>query len=198
MAYEVDETKVRGIRPAVGGAPLPVSISGILQFNDRTLIVSPRFQYMIKQGYGFAVGHRFVDIADEASVDLYFENPADSGKEVDIVKVNVTALGSCDVDIYEGNTVTANGTALMPRNLNRGSAITSVVNVEYGGTYELGDLIFDDVCPGGTKKAAVGDAAEVGETAIIPQGSNFLVRVTNQSEAATRIAIRVIWWEESV
>jgi len=173
-------------------------VPGILQFVDKTAITNPRFQYKIKQGYGFAVGHRFPSVGAGASIDIYFENPSDSGREVVIITVEVTPLAQSDIDIYEGNTVTATGTALTPRNLNRGSSITSVVNAEYGGTYGLGPLIFDDVCPGGSKKQAVGGAAEVGETAVIPPGSNFLVRVTNQSADTTRIAIRILWWEDPI
>jgi len=170
----------------------------LLQFIDKTTLINPRFQYKIKQGYGFAVGHRFTNVASGASVDVYFENPSGSGREVVIIKVTVTVLAQCDIDIYENNTVSSSGTTLTPRNLNRGSSITSVVNAEYGGTYGLGDLILDDICPGGSKKEAIGGAAEVGETAIIPPGSNFLVRVTNQSADTTRIAIRILWWEEPI
>jgi len=167
-----------------------------LKFSDDAVVSNPRFQYKIKKGYGFAVGHRFINVASGASVDVYFENPSDSGREVFVIKITVTALAQCDIDIYENNTIAANGTPLTPRNLNRGSNVTSVVNVEYGGTYGLGDWIFDDVCPGGSKKEAIGGAAEVGETAIIPPNSNFVVRVTNQSASDTRIAIRILWWEE--
>jgi len=167
-----------------------------LKFDDDVVVSNPRFQYKIKKGYGFAVGHRFPNVASGASVDFYFENPSGSGREVVIIKVTVTALAQSDIDIYENNTITANGTSLTPRNLNRGSSVTSVVKAEYDGTYGLGDLIFDDVCPGGSKKEAVGGAAEVGETTIIPPNSNFIVRVTNQSASDTRIAIRILWWED--
>jgi len=169
-----------------------------LKFSDDAVVFNPRFQYKIKKGYGFAVGHRFPNVASGASVDLYFENPSGSGREVVIIKITVTVLAQCDIDIYENNTITANGTALTPRNLNRGSSVTSVVKAEYGGTYGLGNLIFDDVCPGGSKKEAVGGAAEVGETTIIPPNSNFIVRVTNQSASATRISIRALWWEDPI
>jgi len=179
---------------------MPISgsdkVPELLQFEDKTALINPRFQYKIRQGYGFAVGRRFPDVASGASIDFYFENPSGSGREIVIIKTTVTALAFCDIDIYENNTVSSPGTQLTPRNLNRGSSIASVANVEYGGTYVVGDLLLDDVCPGGSKKEAIGGAAEVGETAIIPPGDNFLVRVTNQSASATRIAIRVLWWEE--
>jgi len=170
----------------------------LLQFIDKTTLTNPRLQYKIEQGYGFAVGHRFPNVGTGANVDLYFENPSGSGREVVIITIEVTSLAQSDIDIYENNTITTNGTTLTPRNLNRGSSITSVVNVEYNGTYGLGNLIFDDVCPGGSKKEAVGGAAEIGETAIIPPSSNFVVRVTNQSANSTCIAIRVLWWERSI
>ena len=180
--------------PITGSDKIPE----LLQFIDKTTLINPRFQYKIKQGYGFAVGHRFTNVASGASVDLYFENPPGSGREVVIITVEVTTLAFSDIDIYENNTVTSSGTPLTPRNLNRGSSIASVVKAEYGGTYGLGSLVFDDVCPGGSKKEAIGGAAEVGESAVVPPGSNFLVRVTNQSADTTRIAIRILWWEDPI
>jgi len=87
---------------------------------------------------------------------------------------------------------------LTPVNLNFEKNIPSIVNAEYGGTYGLGTLTLDDLCPGGSKKQAVGGMAEVGETAVIPEGFNFLVRVTNKSASDTDLAIRILWWEESI
>jgi len=171
-------------------------IPGILQFADKTTIVNPRLFYKIYQGYGFSASHRFESVADGASVDVYFENPNGSGRKVFLVAIEITAFGQCHVDIYRGNTVTANGTSLTPVNLNFESAITSIANVEYGGTYTTGTLAVNTVCPGGAKVRAVGSATEVGETVVIPENFNFLVRVTNQSGVATDLSVRIIWWEE--
>jgi len=44
----------------------------LLQFIDKATLVNPRFQYKVKQGYGFAVGHRFTSVASGANVDIYF------------------------------------------------------------------------------------------------------------------------------
>lgn len=170
----------------------------ILQFIDGTQITNPRFFYKIYEGYGFAVGHRFSSIASGSSVDLYFENPLGSGRRVYIITVEVTSLAQAWIDIYRGNTVAAHGTALTPVNLNFEKNIPSIVNAEYGGTYGLGTLTLDDLCPGGSKKEAVGGDAEVGETVIIPPGYNFLVRVTNKSASDTDISIRIVWWEEPI
>jgi len=171
-------------------------VKAVLQFPDGTQIFNPRFFYKIYEGYGFSVSHRFEGVASGASVDLYFENPSGSKRQVFIVVVEIVSLAQAYIDIYRGNTVTAPGTALTPVNLNFEKNIPSVVNVEYGGTYTTGTLTLNTVCPGGSKKEAVGGNAEVGETVIIPEGFNFLVRVTNQSASATDLSIRILWWEE--
>jgi len=168
----------------------------ILQFIDGTQIVNPRFFYKIYEGYGFSISHRFEGVGADSSVDLYFENPSDSGRQVFVVVVEIVSLAQAWIDVYRENTVTVSGTALTPVNLNFEKTISSVVNVEYGGTYELGTLTLNTICPGGSKKEAVGGNAEVGETVVIPPGFNFLVRVTNKSASATDLSIRILWWEE--
>ncbi len=170
----------------------------LLQFSDGTAIVNPRFFYKIYEGYGFSISHRFTAVANGASVDVYFENPNGSGRRVFIVTIEVVVFGQCHIDIYRGNSITASGTSITPMNLNFEKTIPSVVNVEYGGTYALGTQTVQTVCPGGYRVRAIGGTMEVGETVVIPQNFNFLVRVTNQSGAATDLSIRIIWWEEQI
>lgn len=170
----------------------------ILQFIDGTQIVNPRFFYKIYQGYGFAVSRRFEGVAADASVDVYFENPAGSGRQVFIVVVDVVGLAQLYTDLYRANTVTAHGTSITPVNLNFEKTIASVVNVEYNGTYTTGPLVESTVVPGGTKIRAVGGAVEVGQTVVIPENFNFLIRVTNKSANPTDLSIRIIWWEETL
>jgi len=171
-------------------------VSALLQFLDGTMIINPRLFYKIYEGYGFSVSHRFEGVGAGSSVDVYFENPSNSGRQVFLVVVEVVSLAQAYIDIYRGNTVTVSGTALTPVNLNFEKNIPSVVNVEHGGTYGLGTLTLNTVCPGGSKKEAIGGNAEVGETAVIPEGFNFLVRLTNQSASATDLSVRILWWEE--
>jgi len=172
------------------------TVRAVLRFTDGTQIVNPRLFYKTHEGYAFSVSHRFEGVGAGASVDLYFGNPAGSGRKVFIVAVEVVSLAQAYIDIYRGNTVTAAGTALTPVNLNFEKNISSVANVEYGGTYGLGTLTLNTVCPGGSKKEAVGGNADVGETVVAPEGFNFLVRVTNKSASDTDLSIRVLWWEE--
>lgn len=168
----------------------------LLQFIDGAVIINPRFFYKIHEGYGFSISRRFEGVADGSSVDIYFENPAGSGREVFLVALEVIAFGQCHVDVYRGNTVTAAGTTVTPVNLNFEKTVASVVNVEHGGTYVTGTLTIQIVCPGGAKVRAVGGTTEVGETVVIPENLNFLIRATNQSGVATDLSVRIIWWEE--
>jgi len=174
-----------------------VPATEFLQFIDKTLITNPRFFYKTYQGYAFSVSHRFEDVAADSSVYLYFENPAASGRQVFLVAIEVITTGQARVDVYRDNTVNVAGTSLTPINLNFESAINSIVNAEYGGTYTEGDLTVNAAAPGGTKVRAIGSATEIGETAIIPSDFNFLVKVTNKSAGAADISMRIIWWEEA-
>ena len=169
----------------------------LLRFVDKTLITNPRFFYKIYEGKGFSVSHRFESVAADAYVDLLFSNPSGSGRTAYLVVIEVVGLAQAYVDIYRGVTVTTSGTALTPVNLNLGSSEVSVVDVEYNGTYSLpAEPALNTVCPGGSHVRAVGGATEVGETAIIPENHNFLVRVTNKSASASDFSIRILWWEE--
>jgi len=165
----------------------------VLRYVDNSLIVSERFLKKIKDGYGFSVSHRFEGVASGSAVEMYFENPSGSGRTVYIVTISVISFGQAWADVYRGNTVSVAGTALTPVNLNFGSSITSVVNVEYGGTYTTGTLVHNTVVPGGSLVRAVGGAVEIGETVVIPPGYNLLARVTNQSASSSDISIRIIW-----
>ncbi len=170
--------------------------SSLLRFLDKTLVVNPRFSKKILDGYGFTASHRFTGVASGSSVDMLFENPSSSGRTVFILSIEVTALAECHIDIYRGNTVSSPGTPVTPSNLNLGSSISSVAHVEYGGSYTYGVKAKETVCPGGSKKEAIGGHAEIGENAVIPPGCNFIVHVTNASASTTDIAIEMLWWEE--
>ena len=160
-------------------------------------VVKTELRQKIIEGKAFSVSHRFENVASDAYVDLLFSNPSGSGKSANLVVIEVITFAQSHVDVYRGVTVTSTGTSITPLNLNLGSANESVVDVEYGGTYSpTGDPALNTVCPGGNRVRAVGGAVEVGETAIIPENYNILVRVTNKSDSSTDLSIRILWWEE--
>jgi len=65
-------------------------------------------------------------------------------------------------------------------NLNLEKAVSSVASVEYGGTYTTGTLAESMVVPGGSRVRAVGGAVEAGQSILVPENFNFLVRATKQ------------------
>lgn len=168
----------------------------LLQFADGTLLVNSRFMKKIYEGYGFSVSHRFESVGSGSNIDVYFENPADSGREVFLIVIEVVSFAQAWVDIYRGNSITTSGTKITPVNLNFASNNSSVCNVEYGGTYSTGTRVHNTVCPGGSHIRAIGGAVEVGETVVIPEDFNFLIRVTNKSASTTDLSIRILWFEE--
>jgi len=186
----------RGDRWSISG--LLRGTATLLQFSDGTLITNPRFSKKIYEGYGFSISHRFEDVAADGVVEVYFENPSASDRTIFIIAIECTSFAQAWVDLYRDALVTLSGTELAPINLNQGSDITSVVNVEYGGTYDISgaQLVHNTVVPGGSKIRAVGGLAEVGEAVAIPEEYSFLIRFTNKSASATDMSVRIIWWEE--
>ena len=169
-----------------------------LQFLDGTLIVYPRFFYKIYQGYGFASSKRFEGIASGNHIDILFMNPENSGREIFITMVEITGLAQLYADIYVNNTITNIGTKINILNLRPAMNITPVAIVSYNGTYTLGTLIYNVVVPGGTRIRATGGQASIGETVVLDEGVNFIMRVTNASASDTDFSVRALWWEEPI
>jgi len=171
----------------------------LLQFSDGTLITNPRFSKKIYDGYGFSISHRFEGVASDGVAEVYFENPSGSERTVFIIAIECTSFAQGWVDVYRDALVTSSGTELTPVNLNQGSTNTSVVDVEYGGTYDISEaqLVHNTVVPGGSRQRAIGSLAEVGETVVIPAEYSLLIRFTNKSASAADMSIRIVWWEEA-
>jgi len=172
-----------------------IRIYSLKLFNGAA-IVYPLFFLKIYEGKAFSISHRFEGVASDSSVDLFFENPSGSNKNVFIMAIEVASSGLFWVDIFRGNSITTSGTSLSPVNLNTSSNNSSVVSAEYGGTYATGTLVHNTVAPGGTLVRAIGSIAEVGESIVLTPGNNLLIRGTNKAGASADMSIRVIWWEE--
>jgi hypothetical protein len=73
-----------------------------------------------------------------------------------------------------------------------------VAQIAYDGTYTLGTLIYDMVCPGGSRNFAVGGALALGETVMLDENVNFVLKIINASASATDFSTRAVWWEEPI
>ena len=169
----------------------------ILQFLDGTQITNPRLFYKIYEGYGFAASKNFKSVNAGAGKQILFRNLAGSGRKVNIVSIEVVGLAQLYAEIYVGNTITSVGTTVTPLNLRPSTGISSVAQVAYDGTYTLGTLIYDMVCPGGSRNFAVGGALALGEAVMLDEDVNFVLKIINASASATDFSTRAIWWEES-
>jgi len=168
----------------------------LLQFVDGTTIINPRFFYKIYQGYGFASSKRFEGVGSGSHIDILFMNPSGSGREVYIVAVEITGYANLYADIYVDNGITSMGTEINILNLRPSSNINPVAKVAYGGTYSFGTLIYNVVVPGGNVIHATGGRATIGETVVLDEGVNFILRITNASASSTDFSARALWWEE--
>jgi len=52
--------------------------------------------------------------------------------------------------------------------------------------------------PGGTKNNAIGDAISLGESALLFEGDNYLIRITNKSGGPTDFSFKSVWWEDNI
>lgn len=145
----------------------------ILQFLDGTQIFNPRFFYKVYEGYGFVASKSFKSVGSGAYKQILFRNPAGSGRQINIVLVEVVGLAELYAEIYVGNTITTVGTTVTPLNLRPSTGIASGAQIAYDGTYTLGSLIYDMVCPGGSRNFAVGGALALGEAGLFPKESEI-------------------------
>ena len=167
----------------------------LLLFPDGTVAVSSRMCHRILEGYGFSASERFEGVGAGGTVTIYFGNPQGSGRSIKIVRIEINATAQFYVDMYKGNQRTAAGTSFIILNLNFGSNIDPVAIVEYGGTYTLGDLAHEGLIVGGSGVFAGGGFGEVGGAIVLPEGTNFVLVLTNKSIDPEDIAVRFFWHE---
>ena len=61
----------------------------IAQLEDGTVVSDNRFAKKIEEGYGFMASKRFENVPADAFFDIFFENPPNSGRRVNIVVIVV-------------------------------------------------------------------------------------------------------------
>lgn len=106
-----------------------------------------------------------------------------------------SAEGKAYTNMYTQVEVTVAGTELFQVQNYAGSDKTSVMEVEYGGTYThpAANLAYDFLIPGGSGPQSVGGLAGDTELAQSVPGVNVLTVLTNKAGAAKDLALRLIW-----
>ena len=105
-------------------------------------------------------------------------------KEMHIGMSAITG-GAATVAFFEGPTISVQGTALTPVNLNRLNAVALTTGVAFKHTPTVtgdGTTLFSRLTPGGTNPALqIGNQARAGTEWILKKGTTYLMRITNSS-----------------
>jgi len=162
-------------------------------------LIQPLFLNYIDMSIGYSASYR-TDLSSGSSLDVLFNNPEGSGVEAYIITVECGGFVQGLIDIFEDVTIVSNGTPVYIRSLNFAADNSPNCVVEANGTYDTSGArkVHETVLPGGVKIMAVGSIAEVGESVIIPEGRNLLIRITNNSNSSSTYSIRFLWWEKQL
>lgn len=147
----------------------------------------------IEEGKAFSASNRLTIAAGE-SKDILIENR--SGKDIKIVVVEITTLSNINIDIYDNVHVDSHGNAWIIRNLNLTSSYIPNVIIEDSGSYFGGELVGNKLGYGGSPSRAVGSASEVGETVVVPDGNNIMIRITNTESQNTTVSVVILFYED--
>jgi len=159
-------------------------------------------QFKVAQGMGFGASKIFKSVADGATVNILIENPSTSKNHVRIVGVFVAVGGKSYINLRKNVqwTETTNTEGVEVYNLNLGCADNSCVIAKANVSISTGSgkKMTSVVCPGATGSApfpVVGAGSVVGESILMPPGTNLYIEIQNASGAATDISIEVLFYE---
>jgi len=173
-------------------ATLSSSIKALVDSVSGARLVIDFVTALIHAGKGFKVTLYDASIANSASQEMLIQvadNPIHAN-------FTIGAEGDFEVLIFEGTTVSAPGTPIVPLNLNRSSALlsTAVFNDSPTITGD-GTEIAHGVLPGGQKNQAVDNEIGGDGEVVLATNTNYLIRATNFSGSASRVSTSVAFYE---
>ena len=157
---------------------------------------------LIHSGMVFTVNIRFSGLTNGSNFDVAMQNPAGNFPHLRGWSYSLED-GPCEVTLYEGGTITFDGTEYTPVNNNRNSSKTANLVIEEGPTITLpGNPILESQYvpdPGGgffagTPGTGVSDLSE--EWVLAPD-ENYLLRLTNNSGGTIEGSLYLIFYEIS-
>lgn len=207
---QVDGNSISSSNPipvGVSEAPLLVELASLIAGSDnpnaQTLLTDSRtdalatvntVHYKVHDGVTYQVSYKSpegADIADNGNVTLLIRAGA---MELDLT-FSVAAGGDCEIEFRESPTVTANGTALTPRNMNRAYSDSPTASAFQGPTYTGGTLLANYLNPGGTKNQSVGGTARNNTEWVLAANTSYIIRGINRSGGAVPLSIVLQWYE---
>jgi len=155
----------------------------------------------IHEGYMFTAFTK-QEIASSGVYKITFETPASAtGKYIHWRPEFVSTSGdSVDIKVYEGSSGDSGGSDFTPINRNRLSSETSLSTVTLGATVTTNGTQIDQTFVGGgtgvgntTQGSESGDKNEI----MLKQGTLYTVEITNGSDSANNIFVKLLWYEEN-
>lgn len=151
----------------------------------------------VHEGRLFSCGYYSSSVANGASLDVLIQSSATLDTHITII---CEAVGDAEMYIYEGTTVSAAGTAVTASNHNRQSSkvfdgtITHTPTITAIGTQINGTGLL----PAGTRASATGGETGFSSEFILALNTKYLVRITNVSGSATKMAINTNYYQPSL
>lgn len=159
---------------------------------DNALVIIDAIHAAIHKGLMYQSDVVNETLGDPGNLDVLVRVPA--GKAAHL-RSQASVGGNCRLFMYQGPTVTDDGTAVARHNRNLFSSNESNTLVFSGPTTSaLGTLLPDGIIPGGIKGAGSGAQAGSFEEWVLPPG-DYLVRLTNISGGVQPVSIALDWYE---
>ena len=167
--------------------------------NVHAITTIPEPHRMVHEGFFFHCSFENLTLADATAANTLLTIPAGISPHIRAA-VGTISDGPATVELFEGTTVSANGTLKTTFNQNRTLAATlAQMTVHAGPTItDDGTRLIVRLMPslGGTKNEERGTAIEsFGEEWVFAEDTKYLLRVTNRSGGTIEAAIAMQWYE---
>jgi len=167
-------------------------ISTVEQYSVATNVIQTEHA-RIHAGEGYTVTAKFTGVANGASKDILLSNPAANFPHLRIYSVE-SEKAPANIILYEGATVSADGTALTIFNNNRGSSNTAGMTAFHGPTItDIGTDIEHSFIAG--SKQVGGSFSDFSYEWLLKANTKYIVRYTNNSGQTSEVNFKLFWYE---
>ena len=159
---------------------------------DNAVVTISGPHHKVHQGRFFNLSKIFAAVANNASADVLMKTGATAPHMV----FDVTAGGNAYIYLYEGTTVSADGTTLAVTNHSRASTRVADLTGFHTPTVSATGTQLDELfIPAGSGPKAGGGGVSFADEYILAVSTNYLIRITNKSGGAADFGVHVEFYE---
>jgi hypothetical protein len=163
-----------------------------------SLVTIDLVHHEIHEGETFSISYKSPDgaaIADDGTIIFFLTTG--------LLEAHLIAEGAgggdAEIELGEGATIGAGGTAMTPVNRHRNMTTISTVAVRRDAAVTgAGTIIENKFIPGGTGGVSVGGIAGQREEWVLASSTIYMLRLTNRAGNAQPMSLEAIWYEENV